>query len=191
MKHCSSCTSMGTDCDSNVTEALISIRPEYVRMIKRCEKSVDIRSGTVSLEAGTRLWIYSTLPMGRLEAVARVQVVVSGPPDDIWRRYRDRIGISHDEFLKYANGSGSVSAILLREIAELKPAPSLEEIRREIGKFSPPQRLRRIREGDPLLRFIRQRLNSFRRLQQKESLARSQPNPSTLCPDGMLKRTVG
>ena len=191
MTRCSICSSLATNCEPVVTEALISIRPEYVGMIKRFEKSVDIRSGTVSLETGTRLWIYSTLPRGRLEVVARVQAVVSGSPYTIWRHYRDRIGISHDEFLKYANGSGSVSAILLREIAELKPAPSLEEIRREIGKFSPPQRLRRIREGDPLLRFIRQRLNSFRRLQQKESLARSQPNPSTLCPDGMLKRTVG
>jgi predicted transcriptional regulator len=173
---------MGTDCESTVTEALISIRPEYVGMIKRCEKSVDIRSGTVSLEAGTRLWIYSTLPTGRLEVVARVQAVVSGSPYAIWRNYRDRIGISHDEFLKYANGSRSVSAILLREVAELKPAPSLKDIRAEIGMFSPPQRLRKMREGDPLLRFIRQRLNNFRRLQQKESLARSQPNASTSCP---------
>jgi predicted transcriptional regulator len=182
---------MGTDRESVVTEALISIRPEYVGMIKRREKSADIRSGTVSLEAGTRLWIYSTLPTGRLEAVARVQAVVSGSPYAIWTSYRDRMGISHDEFLKYANGYRSVSAILLREVAELKPAPSLKDIRAEIGSFNPPQRLRRMWEGDPLLRFIRHRLNHFQRLQQKESLARSQPNASTLSPNGVLKKTVG
>ena len=48
MKDCSGCTTTGTECESTVAEALISIRPEYVRMIKRWEKSVDIRSGTVS-----------------------------------------------------------------------------------------------------------------------------------------------
>lgn len=158
MKDCSGCTTTGTECESTVAEALISIRPEYVRMIKRWEKSVDIRSGTVSLEAGTRLWIYSTLPTGRLEAVAWVHAVVSGSPTAIWQGYRDRIGISHGEFLKYANGSRSVSAIVLREVTALNPAPSLEDIRAEIGKFSPPQRLKKIREGDPLLHFIRTRM---------------------------------
>jgi len=169
MKQCAGCISKVTGCESTAMEALISIRPQYVGMITRREKSVDIRSGTVSLEAGTRLWIYSTLPVGRLEAVAKVETVVSASPSAIWQSFRSRIGISHQEFLKYANGSASVSAIVLHDVAALTPALSLEDIRTEIDTFRPPQRLRKIREGDPLLRFIRARILNYRPLNRERN----------------------
>ncbi|MGO9116720.1 MAG: ASCH domain-containing protein [Desulfomonilaceae bacterium] len=127
-----------------MTDVLISIKPKYVNMILSGDKSVEIRNRPVKLQAGTRLWIYSTLPKGRLEAVALVDASEVDTPSLIWKHYSDRIGLSWSTFQTYVNGSKQVSAILLKDVSGLVPSLTLSDLRSEIEKFTPPQFLKRI-----------------------------------------------
>jgi len=140
-----------------MNNALISIKPEYVRMILCGEKSIEIRNRSVNLDSGTRLWIYSTLPKGRVEAVARIRFVRVDSPSVIWKQYSNNIGISLKAFLSYVNGSRRVSAVFLDHVYELKPALTLADLRSEINGFHPPQFLKRIEPVSPLMNLLRTR----------------------------------
>jgi len=135
--------------------ALISIKPKYVRMFLRGEKSIEIRKRAVNLDPGTRLWIYSTLPKGCLEAVANVQSVKIDSPGVIWKHYYKKINISRDAFLSYVNGSQKVSAILLEDVRKVVPSLTLGDLRFEIRSFHPPQFLKRIETASPFFKLLR------------------------------------
>jgi len=140
-----------------MNNALISIKPEYVEMILCGEKSVEIRNRAVNLNPGTRLWIYSTLPKGRVEAVAIIRLIRVDSPSVIWKQYCNEIGISLKAFVSYVNGSSRVSAIFLDRIHQLRPPLTLSDLRSEIRNFHPPQFLKLIEPVTPLLDLLRTR----------------------------------
>jgi len=142
-------------------DALISIKPMYVQKILDGIKSVEIRSRRVILLPGTRLWIYSTLPKGCLEAVAIVDSVEIDSPALIWQRYHEKIGISHSIFRSYINGSKSVSAIFLNYVRELNPSVSLDFLRSKIQGFHPPQFIIHIDKSNPIFALLRERLQDI------------------------------
>ena len=137
-----------------MTNALISIKPKYVRMILSGEKSIEIRNRSVNLPPGTRLWIYNTVPKGCLEAVANIRSIKLDSPNVIWKHYFHKIGISRTEFLSYVNGSKEISAIFLEDVRRLTPPPTLSDLRSEIEGFHPPQFLKRIEVASPFLYFL-------------------------------------
>jgi predicted transcriptional regulator len=137
-----------------MNDALISIKPKHVARILSGVKSVEIRNRSVHLSAGTRLWIYSTLPMGQIEAVATVQLIMTDTPDAIWHHCSAQIGVSQSAFLSYVNGSGEISAIFLKCIRRLYPPIPLSTLRSQIWDFHPPQFVKKIEPFHPLLDIL-------------------------------------
>ncbi len=135
-------------------EALISIKPAYVRMFLGGEKSVEIRNRTVNLSPGSRLWIYSTLPKGCVEAVAEVGRVVVGTPSEIWQQYSDSLAVSKSSYLRYVNGASSVSAILTKRVWRLPIEVNLSMLRSRVPRFHPPQFLKYMADSDPVFLSI-------------------------------------
>ena len=140
-----------------MSDALISIKPEYVKMILCGEKSIEIRNRPVKLEPHTRLWIYSTLPKGRLEAVAIVQLIKFDSPSVIWKHHYKKIGISWKVFLSCVNGSRRISAIFLKDVCSLMPSLALSDLRSGIQGFHPPQFLKRIETTSPFFELLKTR----------------------------------
>ena len=132
-------------------DALISIKPIYVEKLLSGEKEVEIRNRTVNLLPGSRLWIYSTLPKACVQAVAIVSNVEIGAPASIWRQHGESLGISETEYHRYVNGSGQVSAIVMKPIWQLPCNLSLHCLRGKVPGFHPPQFLKYMNESDPLL----------------------------------------
>ena len=141
-----------------MSDALISIKPKYVQKILDGVKKVEIRSRRVNLFKGTRLWIYSTLPKGCLEAVAVVESVEINSPAIIWQRHWEKIGISNRSFRSYVNGSKSISAIFLNQVKELNPSISLDFLRSKIQGFQPPQFMKHIDRSNPMFALFGERL---------------------------------
>jgi predicted transcriptional regulator len=132
-------------------DALISIRPTYVEKLLSGEKAVEMRNRPVNLSPGTRLWIYSTLPKGCVQAVAHVHRVEVGAPVVIWKQYSALLGVSKKGYHRYVNGSTEVSAIVVKRIWKLPFDLSLNFLRSKIPGFHPPQFLKYMNESDPLL----------------------------------------
>jgi len=131
-------------------EALISIKPTYVRRFLDGEKSVEIRSRAVNLTPGSRLWIYSTLPKGCIEAVAEVNQVVFATPSDIWHRYSGSLAVSRYKYQKYVNGASRVSAIIINKVMRMPIEVNLSMLRKIMPGFHPPQFLKYMSETDPV-----------------------------------------
>ncbi len=120
-------------------EALISIKPKYVHRFLAGEKTVEIRRRRVNLSVGTRLWIYSTLPEGSISSAGVIKSIEVSDHEDIWNKYSQQMGITYEEFCNYVKGAPEVSAITIENLQRVSPAPTLEGLRKKIGKFYPPQ----------------------------------------------------
>jgi len=141
-------------------DAIISIRPEYVKKFISGEKTVELRSRRVNLAPGARLWIYTTLPKGRFEVLAVVDNVVSDSPEEIWERFGIYMAISEETFRHYVNGSKCVSAIVTKSIHQFPIDINLSDLKSQVPDFHPPQFVKYLTETDPLSIELEKHLNS-------------------------------
>jgi predicted transcriptional regulator len=131
-------------------DALISIKPKYVHRFLSGEKTIEIRRRRVNLAVGTRLWIYSTMPEGSISAVGVIKAVDVSTCEDIWAKYSSQMGITYDEFCAYVYGAKEISAINIDNIKRVFPAPTLANLRRNMGQFYPPQFFVKINKNNKL-----------------------------------------
>ena len=120
-------------------DALLSIKPQHVRNIKSGAKTVELRVKPLNLPVDSRLWIYTTLPVGEIGLHAQIDFIDSSSPEEIWSIHGGKICISREDFDRYTNGREQVSAIGLKNVNVLTRGISLDSIRQQIGRFNPPQ----------------------------------------------------
>ena len=120
--------------------ALFSIHPIYIRKIFQLSKKVELRNRRIhSLSRGDRLWLYSTSPEKQLAGTAIVQHLIIDTPNAIWKKYRNELGLSINEFHAYTGFRAAVTAIKLTCVEQFERPLPLSEIRNRLPKFSPPQ----------------------------------------------------
>jgi len=122
-----------------MNKGLISIKPEHVKNIIQGHKTVELRSRRLNLPIGSKLWIYTTLPTGCIEAVVEIAFIVTSEPDLIWKKYNKEMCISKELFDKYTKGKRLVSAIGLTNVKQTDKKLCLKTLRTIDKKFMPPQ----------------------------------------------------
>ena len=137
-----------------MSNAIISLKPRHSANVLKGEKTVEIRNRPVNLQPGTRLWIYSTLPRGCLEAVAVVSKVYRDSPNVIWKKYSKDMAISKEEYRAYVSSSIIVSAIVIDKVIKIDPVVSLRRLQLDAEGFHPPQFFKRLLLGTPLLEYL-------------------------------------
>lgn len=137
-----------------MTHALISIHPRYVLKIVSGGKRVEIRTRNVSLQSGSNLWIYSTLPVGAIGAVATIGAVERLSPTEAWKRFRDAVGLTRQQYWSYVNGARVISVIGLSKVISLSAPLTLQDIRRVQSRFQPPQFLKMLTEQEGIYRLL-------------------------------------
>ena len=137
-----------------MTDAIISIKPRHVENILSGKKTVELRVRSVNLPVGTRMWVYTTLPVGSVSVSVDVDFIESLPPKEMWRKYGHRICISKKEFDDYTKCRDFVTAIGLREIRRLDSEVSLETMRVNVRGFQPPQFFSRVSPGSELYKVF-------------------------------------
>ena len=120
-------------------KGLISIKPEHVKNIIEGNKTVEIRTRRLNLPIGSKLWIYTTLPTGCIEAVTEIEFIVTSSPDNIWERFNTKMCISRELFDEYTKGKDVVSAIGLANVKQTDKSLCLKTLRTIDKKFMPPQ----------------------------------------------------
>lgn len=135
--------------------AIISIKPEFSKKIVQGDKTVEVRRRGVNLELGDRLWVYETLPTGKVMFVVIVDHVFKGCPAEIWGKYADQIDISVEEFEEYFDGCDYGSAIAFKKVELLSASITLSDLK-SFGLKSMPQTYRRLDEkGELYSHFVR------------------------------------
>ena len=133
------------------SDILISVHARHVQSMLKGEKTVELRRRVLRITPGTRVWIYSKVPRGIVEALAIVDHVVQAPPPLIWRKFGARSAVSRIEFNDYFSELDIGCAILFNEIQCLKKNISLAEIRQRCSSFQPPQFFKTLSDGSPEL----------------------------------------
>jgi len=137
-----------------MSNAIISLKPRYAELVVSEKKSVELRNRIVRLNPGTTVWIYATLPVGRIVAFAEVESIVHGKPALIWEQFKGDICIEKTHFDSYTKDRERVSAVKLTAVRELQEAPTLDGIRKMVGTFHPPQFYARLAAGSGLLGIL-------------------------------------
>ncbi len=120
-------------------DAIISIKPRHVENIVSGFKTVELRTKSINLPIGSKLWIYTTKPVGRVEVSAEIKFIETLSPAKIWEKYSKDICITKEEFLSYTEGREHVTAIGLTDIESLCGSICLETLRNFEKGFQPPQ----------------------------------------------------
>lgn len=139
---------------------LISVEERHVLNMLNGTKMVELRRRSVSIKEGSRVWIYSKVPIGQLKAYGIVQKVHRATPRKIWKQYGSMSGISKMEFDQYFENISFGCAIVFQSIDELENKISLNAIREAVGNFHPPQFFKYLNTGSPELELFN-RANCF------------------------------
>lgn len=133
-----------------MSDAIISLKPRHFENILSGAKTVELRTRSVSLPVGSKLWVYVTLPVGKVKLSAEIEFVDSLPPNEVWAKYGEEICISKEEFDLYTKGRDFVSAIGLGNVRLLSEDICLSTMRKYEKNFQPPQFFSRLYPGRAL-----------------------------------------
>ncbi len=121
---------------------LISIKPEFAEKIFNGEKSIELRKATPSVDPGDIIIVYCTLPVKAVIGYCRVESILKMAPEQLWQEYRNRLGIDEKRYQEYYKNVDMAIGISLKEICRLDDDISLDVIKKEFPRFSPPQTFR-------------------------------------------------
>jgi predicted transcriptional regulator len=133
---------------------LISVAQRFVTAYQSGTKTAEVRRRRLNVDPGTSIWIYTKLPIGRVELAGRVEQVVGGPPTRLWKKYGRRTGLTKQEFFTYVRGCEVAYLVLITHISVLAAQLSLRELRRMKRGFQPPQFAKKIGNEDVLHRAL-------------------------------------
>ena len=125
--------------------AMISIKPEFASSILSGMKTIELRRRFPDMPIGSKLWIYSTLPVGAIIAVVTLDSINRDSPENLWLKYSEKAQIKLSEFNAYFLGCTSGIALDLSNVKTVKPI-DLQSIRKIRGVKSIPQIAVRITE---------------------------------------------
>lgn len=131
---------------SDCSDILISLAPTYTQAILSGRKTVELRRRRMHVTSGTRVWIYSKVPVGSVQATALVEHVCHADPEALWAQFQHAADISRSAFNAYFAGCAKGCAVVLREISPVQPAMELAHLRTKIAGFHPPQFFKRLRK---------------------------------------------
>jgi len=119
---------------------LLSMHPAYAELVFSGTKKVEIRKKFSKRWKGRQAVVYGTQPLGSLMGEVTLSAVNPGNPTDIWTKYGDKVGCSHEDFISYVGDAREIFAI---ELTDLKPyvsplgLPQMSHLIRE--ELRPPQ----------------------------------------------------
>ena len=122
-----------------MNDAIISIKPQHVENILSGYKTVELRTRSINLPPDSRLWIYTTLPVGKVKLSTKIAFVEVLSPNKMWKKHGKSICISKKEFDEYTEGRDLVAAIGLKDIRPLDNDICLKTMREYEENFQPPQ----------------------------------------------------
>lgn len=82
---------------------LLSLRPEYARLIYQGTKRAELRRRRPARSLGL-VFVYETAPVSRVTGWFRVSEIETAPRSRLWKVYRDQLAISRADFERYLGG---------------------------------------------------------------------------------------
>lgn len=114
---------------------LLSIHPAHVENILNGSKFFEYRR-VVPKEDVSHVVIYSTAPVSRVVAIARIEEIISESPSNVWQLTKSGAGIGKVFYDNYFTGRNIANALKLSDVFELEEPLELNAISKSM---KPPQ----------------------------------------------------
>jgi predicted transcriptional regulator len=120
-------------------DILISIRPDYADQIIEGCKTVELRRRfTEEVDRNTRLFIYSSNPVGAIVACARIDKVTKLSVKQIWKKFHKEACVDKVFFEEYFDGTDFGFVVSLGKVTPLNESLDREDIL-DLWGIRPPQ----------------------------------------------------
>lgn len=128
--------------DAEATALFLSLRPRFAEMLLDGRKTVELRRVRPNAESGSVVLLYATSPDRTLVGRAEIAEIEVSSLQDIWDRHGWATGLNRAEYDAYFDGVDQAVAIGLRRICRLAQPRPLDDLRRRLIGFRPPQSFR-------------------------------------------------
>jgi predicted transcriptional regulator len=128
--------------DAEATALFLSLRPRFAEMLLDGRKTVELRRVRPTADEGSIVLLYASSPERTLVGRAEIAEIQVDSLDTIWRQHSRATGLTRDEYDAYFGGVDQAVAITLRSIRRLAQPRPLDELRRRLVGFRPPQSFR-------------------------------------------------
>lgn len=119
---------------------VISIKPEYMKLILAGKKSIELRKCKPSLPKDDIIVaLYCTSPVKAVVGFCLLDELIEDSPSSLWSRFSEFVGIDKTAYQAYYSENSKAVGLRLNSIYELENQLSLDKIREEVPGFTPPQ----------------------------------------------------
>jgi predicted transcriptional regulator len=134
---------------------LLSVKPEHASKIFAGSKTVELRRIRPKLNEGDLIVVYVSSPKKEIQGAFEVGKIIAGSPAGLWKKVKERSGLTWNEFSAYFADAEIGYALEIRTTWIYKAPIKLHCLRKLWEDFSPPQSYRYITnaEHDALLLF--------------------------------------
>ena len=131
---------------------LLSIKPEFVRMIFSGDKRYEYRRVSFAENHVRRVFVYASAPVKKIVGEIEVDEVLSDTPHAVWRLTSEGGGVSERFFFQYFSGRNTAHAIRIKSTEQYDaPLDPYEAV----DGFRPPQSFQYLRDGELLDKLTR------------------------------------
>ena len=134
-----------------VTNVILSIHPEYAKKIEDGHKIYEIRTLKINLEKGSIIWIYKTLPEACINSYAEIDDILLISPQQAWKQYSFQMCITKVDYDLYVKDKKEICLLKLKNVHKTNKKITLEELRKKIPPFFPPQFFKRLKQNEEIL----------------------------------------
>lgn len=106
----------------------MSIKPEFVEKIFHGDKKYEFRRVLFKRTDIESIVIYATHPVSKVVGEVTVASVLIDKPSKIWKKTREKSGISKEYFDAYFSGKKLANAIYIKHTSEYLTPISLSDI---------------------------------------------------------------
>lgn len=127
---------------SEAENILISIHPQYSKLIFSGEKRIEFRKSRIP-HSIKRVVVYETMPTGKIVGYFEVNRVEILSPKEMWKKYGSIGGIEEKKFKEYFMGKETAYGILVKRAYKFNKTFNLSTL-----KSVAPQCFKYLNEAD-------------------------------------------
>ena len=125
----------------------IAVQPEYAYKLISKQKDIELRKMCPHVRQGDYVIIYASAPVKAVLGFGKIKNIIVCSPDDMWKKYSERLGIDKGNFCAYYYNHTKAVGIEFDMVKAVKPI-GLSELKRIDPKFHPPQIYRYVTNND-------------------------------------------
>ena len=106
---------------SEKKHVLLSIKPQYAKLIVIGLKTIELRTKVPELHNGDTLAFYESSPVKMVTFIAEVDKVIVAKPELLWEQYHESLGLSKQVYDDYFYNREFAYGIQLRSVTKIQP----------------------------------------------------------------------